>query len=46
MKASNETKNGTRATNFAGLAKTERGYKGAWNRYLLMGKLGKENYFA
>jgi hypothetical protein len=46
IKAYTDTKNKTRAKNFAGLAKTEKGYKGAWNRYLLMGKLGKENYFA
>ena len=46
IKAYNETKNGTRASPFAGLAKTERGYKGAWTRYLASGKLAKENYFA
>ena len=46
IKAYTDTKNKTRAKDFAGLAKTEKGYKGAWNRYLLLGKLGKENYFA
>ena len=46
IKAYNDTINKTRAKPFAGLAKTEKGYKGAWTRYLASGKLAKENYFA
>ena len=46
IKAYNDTKNKTRAKAFIGNAKTEKGYKGAWTRYLVLGKLGKENYFA
>ena len=46
IKAYNETKNKTRATPFTGLAKTEKGYKGAWTRYITSGQLAKERYFA
>ena len=46
IKAYDENKKGTRATPFNGNAKTEKGYKGAWTRYLASGKLAKENYFA
>ena len=44
IKAYDENKKGTRV--FNGNAKTERGYKGAWTRYLASGQLAKERYFA
>ena len=46
IKAYDENKKGTRATPFNGNAKTEKGYKGAWTRYLSSRKLAKEIYFA
>lgn len=46
IKAYNDTVSKKRNPPFKGTAKTEKGYKGEWTRYLLKGDLAKQNYFA